>query len=171
MTTELLADRRRRERLAKIKERRVDYKKLRNEIVSKTRKLRKEYTDRRIKESIGNMKMHWRMVREATDKTNNKEDTTTSFHYEGRWVENPQDNAENFNKYLANIGKETNQNVGNPKHHAQHYLSKHSQTNQNSLLLSDVSSQDVLDACTKFSPKTSTDPNGFQQSIVLQDID
>ena len=44
MTTELLADMRKRDRLAKIKERRADYKKLRNEIVSKTRKLRKEYT-------------------------------------------------------------------------------------------------------------------------------
>ena len=124
----------------------------------------------RIKESMGNIKMHWTMVREVTDKTNNKEDITTSFHYEGRWVENAHENAENFNKYLANIGKETNENVGNPKNPAQHYLTKHSQMNQNSLLLSDVSSQDILDACKKFTPKTSTDPNGFQQSIVLQDV-
>ena len=31
--------------------------------------------------------MHWTMVREVTDKTNNKEDITTSFHHEGKWVE------------------------------------------------------------------------------------
>ena len=80
MTKQLLADMRRRDRLAKIKERRADYKKLRNEIVSKTRKLRKEYIDKRLKESIGNIKMHWTVVREVTDKTNNKEDITTSFH-------------------------------------------------------------------------------------------
>ena len=122
-----------------------------------------------IKASIGNIKKHWTIVREVTDKTNNKEDTTTGFHYEGRWVEDAQENAENFNKYLANIGKETNENVGKPKQEAQHYLTKHSQANQNALLLSDISSQDVLDVCEKFTPKTSTDPSGFQQNIVLQD--
>ena len=170
MTPELLADMRKRDRLAKIKERRADYKKLRNEIVTKTRKARKEHTGKLIKESIGNMKKHWTIVREATSKTNNKEDLTTGFHHQGKWIENAQENAENFNEYLARIGKETNENVGEPKQQAQHYLSKHIQANQNSLLFSDVSTQDVLDVCQKFTPKTSSDPAGFQQNIVLQDV-
>ena len=43
MTVELLAEMRKRDRLAKIKDRRADYKKIRNEIVAKSRKARKEY--------------------------------------------------------------------------------------------------------------------------------
>ena len=171
MTTELLADMRKRDRLAKIKERRADYKKLRNEIVAKSRKARKEHTDKLIKESIGNMKKHWTIITKVANKTNNKEEMTTGFHHAGKWVENDQENADNFNHYLANIGKETNEHVGKPTHSDQYYLDKHCRTNQNSLILSNVTSQDVIDVCKKFTLKTSSDSAGFQQNIVLGDVD
>ena len=168
---ELLADMRRRDRLAKNKGRRSEYKKLRNEIVTKVRKAQRDYTNKQIKESAGDIKKHWNIIKQVTGKTKNKEEITTSCYYQGRWIEDKQENANKFNEYLSNIGKETNQSVGTPKHGALHYLKKHSVANQHSLLLSDVSSLDVTDACKNFTNKTSKDPSGFQQNILLNDCD
>ena len=70
MTVELLADMRKRDRLAKIKDRRADYKKLRNEIVAKSRKARKEYINKLVIESMGDIKKHWLILKEAINKTN-----------------------------------------------------------------------------------------------------
>ena len=58
MTSDILADIRRRDRLAKKKDRREDYRKLRNEIVSKIRRAEKEYLKAQIESSIGNAKKH-----------------------------------------------------------------------------------------------------------------
>ena len=44
------------DRLAKMKERQAEYKKLRNEIVAKLRKLEKDYFRKKIMDSIGNIK-------------------------------------------------------------------------------------------------------------------
>ena len=76
-----------------------------------------------------------------------------------------------FNDYLANIGIETNRSVGASTHGALHYLKGHSTPNQESLLLSDVSTQDVIDACKRFTSKTSKDPSGFQQNVILSDCE
>ena len=120
---------------------------------------------------MGDIKKHWLILKEAINKTNNKEDTTTRFYYQGNWVENPQQNADNMNSYLANIGRETNENVGSAKEQAEHYLYKHSQRNKNSLLFSEVTAQDVIDVCKSFTPKTSADAAGFKQNVILQDVD
>ena len=53
----------------------------------------------------------------------------------------------------------------------EHYLKKHATPNQENLLLSDVTSQDVIDACKRFTSKTSKDPSGFQQNIILSDCE
>ena len=48
MTPDILADIRRRDRLSRLKNRREDYKKLRNEIVSKTRRAEREHICQQI---------------------------------------------------------------------------------------------------------------------------
>ena len=171
MTDELLVLMKKRDRLAKVKDKRQEYKKTRNEIVSKARKARKQHLHDQIKRSMGDTKKHWKIVKEAINKTNDKTETTTKFYYQGKWTNDPQENADNCNEYLATIGKETNENVGKPKRQATDYLRKHSERNQYSLLFSDVTSDDVVDACNKFTRKTSADGAGFKQNIVLQDID
>ena len=50
MTTDLLAAMRKRDRLAKIKDRRPEYKKLRNEIVARVRKAQKDYINNQIRD-------------------------------------------------------------------------------------------------------------------------
>ena len=75
-----------------------------------------------------------------------------------------------MNEYLANIGKETNENVGKPKNNATSYLEKHSERSRHEFSFSDVSATDVIEICKKFTPKTSCDASGIQQKIVLSDV-
>ena len=76
-----------------------------------------------------------------------------------------------MNRYLADIGKETNESVGNAKFNPGYYLNKHRKRNENAILLSAVAVSDVIEVCKKLTPKSSTDSSGFKQSIVLQDAD
>ena len=138
MTVELLLLMKKRDRLAKVKEKHPEYKKIRNEIVSKSRKARREHLNNQIENNIGDTKKHWKIVKDAIGKANNKTEVTTKFFYEGQWINDPQENADSCNKYLASIGKETNENVGAPKYQAKDYLMKHAEKNQHSLLFSDV---------------------------------
>ena len=170
MTMEILADIRKRDRLAKQKARRGDYKQLRNKIVSDTRKAERDYMNQQIQDSYGDVKRHWDIIRKATNKANNKEETIDDFYYQGLLITDPQKNAENCNAYFASIGRETNNSVGSPTWNSLHYLQKHANRNQDSLLFCDVTQQDIVEACRKFSPKTSTDAAGFQQNIILSDI-
>ena len=170
MTAEILTDIRRRDRLARLKDRRDEYKKLRNEIVKKIRKAEKEYLNAQVENSMGDIKKHWDIIKKVTNKTNNKEDTSTSFYYKGSLVEDPQTNASNMNEYLANIGKETNESVGTPSKTASTYMNKHSNRNQHELLFQDISPADIIEVCKKFTPKTSCDVSGMQQNIILSDI-
>ena len=149
MTNELLTDMRKRDRLVKIKNRRPEYQRLRNEIVAKCRKAQKQYIEKQIRDSMGDIKRHWAVIKQVTNKTNNKDEVTTGFYYSGKWVENDQENANNFNDFYAKVGKETNQGVGQSTNDAQHYLNKHVTINQNSILLSDIVAEDVTDACKK----------------------
>ena len=99
MTDEILSDIRRRDWLLKIKDRRNDYKKIRNEIVSKTRRAQRSYFQKQIQESVGDIKKHWKIVKNATNKKNNKTEITTDFLYQGQWINDPLTNANNFNQY------------------------------------------------------------------------
>ena len=73
-------------RLAKIKDRRADYKSVRNDIVAKTRQAEKAYLKQQVQESVGNMKNHWKILKKVLNKTNNKSDITTDFLYKGTWI-------------------------------------------------------------------------------------
>ena len=111
------------------------------------------------------------MIRNICHKTKNKEDTTTGFYYQDTLIDDPQTNADNCNSFFANIGSKTNANVGKPIKDPKHYLSKHAEKNKQTLLLTDIATQDVIDACQKFKSKTSTDSTGLRQDIILSDID
>ena len=170
MTDEIMADIRRRDRLVKLKNRRAEYKKLRNEIVSKIREAERSYLSKRVQESVGDIKKHWDILKKIINKTNNKEEVTTDFLYEGKWITDKQENANCMNEYLANIGKYTNETVGSSKKSATHYLLKSKERNESSLLLGEISPEDVSEVCRKMTPKTSKDPMGLKQNIILEDV-
>ena len=171
MTPDILADIRRRDRLARNKDRREDYKQLRNLIVKKTRKAQKDYLKAQIDGSIGNIKKHWNVIRSVTGKTNSKTETVTTFYYKGTLESNPQRNADNMNEFFASIGKDTNESVGTSRNSASSYLAKHSLKNDNELEFTDVSAVDIVEVSKALNPKTSCDATGIQQNIVLSDIE
>ena len=171
MTPDIMADMRKRDRLAKKKDRRKDYKELRNNIVKRVRKAERDYLNNRIKENWNNIKEQWKILKEVTNKMNNKNETTTTFLHNGKWIEDGKQNSEHMNEYLAQVGPATNQSVGQSSHPPDHYLSKHMQKNKENLLLSDVTHEDVIKACQTLNKKTSTDAYGFQQKTVLADAD
>ena len=171
MTDEILADMRRRDRLARNKSRRADYKKLRNEIVKKIRKAEKAHIAQRIENSIGDIKKHWKILRETINRTNNKEEIMSKFLYQGRWISDFQENANCFNDYFANIGKETNESVGQAKNNPEYFLNRFKSRNQEAILVSDITAEDVDEVCKNMTPKESMDPDGFKQKVVLNDAD
>ena len=78
MTQDILADIRRRDRLVKAKDRREDYKKLRNDLVKRIRKAEREYLNSQVENSVGDIKKHWEVIKKVTNKTNNKENKSQS---------------------------------------------------------------------------------------------
>ena len=86
MTSEILHKMRKRDRLAKLKNRRSDYKKLRNEIVSECRKAEKIYIGKKIEENINNTKEHWKILKRIMGKTNNKSDLPSAFKHNDTWL-------------------------------------------------------------------------------------
>ena len=171
MSSDILADMRKRDRLAKDKDRREEYKSLRNDIVKRVRNAEKDHLQKQIEESMGDIKQHWKILKRTTNKLNNMEEATTSFYYSSLWIEDKQENAENMNAYLAQVGPKTNENVGQSKFGPDYYLHKHREANTNSILLNNITEDEVVDVCKKLAPKTSVDPFGFQQKIVLGDSD
>ena len=79
MTDDILSDIRKRDRLCKIKGRRDEYKKLRNEIVSKIRKAQRSHFEKQIQDNIGDIKKHWKILKGVINKLSNKRDITTDF--------------------------------------------------------------------------------------------
>ena len=49
-------------------------------------------------------------------------------------------------------------------------MKQHSERNQYELLFSDITPEDIIEVCKKFTPKTSRDTSGIQQKIILSDV-
>ena len=75
MTEDILADIRRRDRLVRLKHRREDYRRLRNDIVKKIRRAQKGYLIKQIEGRIGSIKKHWNRA----DRFQSRADTLAYF--------------------------------------------------------------------------------------------
>ena len=171
MTDEILADIRRRDRLVKLKNRRTDYKKLRNEIVSKVRKAERSYLAKQVQDSVGDIKKHWNILKKVINKTDTKDDVTSEFLVDGMWIKDNQQNATRINAYFASIGRETNESVGQTNLSAYHLLQTNKARNEHFLPFNKVYARDIIEVCKLMTPKTSMDPHGLKQSIILDDAE
>ena len=79
MTQAILSKIRTRDRLSSIKARREDYKRIRNEITACCRKAERDYTVKKIQESIGDIKKHWKILNKLINKANNKDEIAERF--------------------------------------------------------------------------------------------
>jgi hypothetical protein len=171
MREDIMKDIRKRDKLVKIKSRRKEYKNLRNQIVKNSREAEKDFIKDKIKENWNNMKEQWKVINNVTGKLNNKTEIIDCFLHDGKWVEDVGENAENFNRYYANVGKATEGEIGPGRKSPSSYLGNHCLINPEKLLFSENVGQDVIKACEKMKKKTSKDPFGFAQSEILNDID
>jgi hypothetical protein len=171
MREDIMKDIRKRDKLAKTKSKRKEYKNLRNQIVKNSREAERDYLKVKIKENWNNMKEQWKIINSVTGKLNNKNEIVDRFLHDGKWVETDGENAENFNQYYANVGRATEGDIGPGKKSPSSYLENHCPINPEKLLFSENVGQDVIKACEKMKKKTSKDPFGFAQSEILGDID
>ena len=169
MTAEILHKIRKRDRLAELKSRSLDYKKLRNEIVGDCRKAEKKYIDCKIKENIHNTKEHWKILKRIMGKTNNKSDLPLAFKHNDTWLKNVKDSATFMNKFYATVGPTTNQSVGKSNVSAENFMLKNSQKNKDSIATTNFIKEDVIEACKQLNAKKSCDAYGLSQAVVLSD--
>ena len=171
MTLDILRKIRRRDRLAKLRGRRNDYKQIRNEIVSNCRKAERDYYKKEISDSWNNIKEQWNILRKVMGKVNNKSDFPSAFKHNNNWITDKQQIANDINRYYSNVGPDTNRSVGNSKKTATNYLLRNRERVTEQLMTGRFKEQDILNACRLLRPKMSCDAYGLSQKIILQDMD
>ena len=171
MTQDILKKIRRRDRLAKLRTRRDEYRQIRNEIVSDCRKAERSYINRKIQENVNNTKEHWKILKKIMGKMNDKSDFPSAFKNGDIWVTDMKENSEYINNYYANVGPDTNQSVGVSKKSPDHFLTKFKDRNPEQLILQEFTEDDVLEACRHINKKKSCDAYGLSQAVVINDID
>ena len=149
MREDIMKDIRKRDKLVKIKSKRKEYKNIRNQIVKNSREAEKDYLRDKIMENWNNMKEQWKIINNITGRLNNKNDIIDCFLHDGKWVENEGENAENFNRYYANVGRATEGDIGPGKKSPSSYLKDHCPINPEKLLFSENVGEDVIKACKK----------------------
>ena len=171
MTHGILKKIRKRDRLAKIKNRREDYKHLRNEIVRDCRKAERDYIRRKIQDNSEDAKEHWKILNQVMGKTNNKLDMPTAFMNNDRWETDMERNAQNFNQFYSNVGPDTSKSVGNSNKPAEFFLHRAKERNEEELLYTRFTVEETIEASRLINNKTSCDAYGLSQAIVLKDVD
>ena len=171
MTLDILGKMRRRDRLAKLRGRRNDYKTIRNEIVSDCRKAERDYYKNKILDNWNNIKEQWNVLRKVMGKQNNKSDLPSAFKHNNYWITDKQQISNSINQYYSSVGQDTNRSVGNSKKEPDFYLRKNSDRVTEQLMTGRFNEQDILNACRLLRPKSSCDAYGLSQKIILQDMD
>jgi hypothetical protein len=166
----IMANIRKRDKLAKNKHKRNEYKEIRNRIVKQIRDAARLYLKNKINENWCNIKEQWRILNRVTGRISNKHDIIDRFLENGQWIEDKQKNANYFNDYYASVGPKTNKGIGKSKQMAETYLHNHSTVNPEKLLFSENVGEDVIKVCKRMKPKKSKDAYGFSQDTVLEDI-
>jgi len=171
MTKDILRDMKKRDRLAKRRDRREDYKTLRNDIVRRVRKAEREHNNKKINDNWNNIKEQWKVLNKVMGKQNDKTNVTSIFKHNDLWITDDTINANNMNKYYAQVGPSTNASVGHSVKNAKFYLEKHQERNTHSLPSARFHERDIIEIIKKLRPKKSHDDSGLQQAIVLNDVE
>ena len=171
MNDHIMHEIKKRDRLAKQKLKRKEYKETRNKIVKLIKEAEREYLKEKIAENWSNVKEQWKILKKVTGKVSNKRDIVERFLVNGQWIDNAKKNADGFNDYFANVGPTINKEVGDPSKSAMSHLENHGPVNPEKLLFSENVPADVIDVCQKMKPKKSKDAFDISQNVVLEDMD
>ena len=89
----------------------LEYKTYLNIYNKLKRNMKINYFKRQLEANKHNIKNTWQILRSAINKTNDKSNLPQTFNIDGNNVTNTFKIAESFNKFYANIGKSTSDNV------------------------------------------------------------
>ena len=171
MTNDILKKIKKRDRLIKQKERRNDYKQVRNEIVSDCRKAERSYLKKKISECWNDVKGHWNILKKVMGKINDKSDIPTAFQCGDTMISDKKEIANHMNDYYSKVGPDTNRSVGQSSKGPNFYLEKNKARMMETLMFEEFDINQVIEACRQINPKTSCDAFGLQQKVVLSDMD
>ena len=171
MTSELLSDIRKRNKLIKQKNKRTEYKKLRNEIVKKKRKAEREYLSNKIQENWKNIRGIWNILKQTMNRMSDKTGLPATFMVDGRCISDKKENAENINNFFSQVGPSTKASIKGSQKNYKHYMKKNNPQNIHSLLTANFDENEIIDAAKSLNKKMSQDAYGVAQSILVDDIE
>ena len=171
MTTELLNDIRKRNRLIKQKNKRTQYKTLRNDIVKKKRKAEREYFANKIQENWNNIRGLWKILKQTMNQMSDKTGLPATFLVNGKWINDKNENAENMNLFFAQVGPSTKSSIPKSRKKHSHYMEKNQAKNIYSLMTADFDEDEIIDVAKKINKKMSKDAYGIAQSVLMHDIE
>ena len=144
MTHDILNDIRKRNKLAKFKEKATEYKRLRNDIVKRKRRAEKDYYAKKIQDCWNDIKGMWDVLKSAMNQVSDKTSLPTAFLEGGKWVHDRKDNAENFNKFYSNVGPKVNSSIPSSKKPAKEFLEKSQAKNSYSIFTPNFNEDDII---------------------------
>lgn len=148
------------------------FKRYRNLLTSLIRKQKKNHYNEQFKNHKNDIKKTLDLVKGILNQSNDKSSiTSTRFSMNGKWIDDEKQVADGFNDFFASVGPKTNQKVDKSIKDPEHYLNKHSQANVSSFQPSEVDGNYVLEKCKNLAMKTSTDPYGISQKLIVQNLD
>jgi hypothetical protein len=115
-----------------------------------------------------NVKKTWTILRSALDKQNHQIGLPEYFKHNGMTINKNNQIADDFNKFFANIGKETSENIRPAQRQFSNYLDG---DNLDSFAFVPVTPGEILDISSKIKTKNSLDCNNISTKLMKLSID
>ena len=117
--------------------------------------------------SKNNIKQSWTLLRTVLDKQQPKKSLPDHFKHNNVDLSDPQNIADQFNHFFANIGNEVSSSVSSTDVNLSTYLNV---PNQQSMFLDPVTTLDIVDIANKIRTKTSIDKNNISTKLLKKSI-
>lgn len=147
------------------------YKVYKNKLVNIMRNAKKEYYNKRLEENKNNLKGTWKILNQVMGNKNASTELPTYFTNENeRVIENKNEVVNEFNSFFVNVGPRLANAI--PQHDGQYggEMEGGSRIMQ-SMMLGEVSENEIKSIVAKSKDKTSTDCDGIDMIIVKKSID
>ena len=146
-------------------ETKTKYVTYRNKLSTILQKAKKTFYESELKSYNGNLKKTWGLLRELINKDNNSVDACTIFNLNNTTVvRNPQDIADCFNEYFANVGAKLSGNI--PRHASNAYTQYLQGSYPDSLMLTPCTPAEILNIIANLNDKDSAGSDEIPLSLL-----
>ena len=131
------------------------------------RKSKSIYYQEEFERAKHDIKKSWALLKTALNRQKYQNDLPDYFYHNNNKIFDKKQIVDQFNAFFANIGSEISENVGPAEHTFHHYMD---QSNQHSMFLDPIDSNDILAVVSKIKAKTSVDLNNISTKIMKTSI-